>query len=251
MFHYSHNLSHSLTQSLSLTQANGLRIYYEGRSQPPMLTLMIKEYLDSSSSNNNQHISFLKRAMPILEKEYSWWMSERQVSVNGFNSLNRYNAPSHTQPRPESYIEDVETGQMAKKLNTITNILQVFSDLAASAESGWDFSSRFTMNPIQVSSCNNNITATSHANLARIKTSNVIPVDLNALMFMNEEIMASLFLRIGDSVKSKIFSSLAISRKEAILSLMWDSEAGQFYDFILSRNTTSGLFTPASFWPIW
>ena len=73
-------------------------------------------------------------------------------------------------PRPESWREDEATvaaippSEQAKRD-------QLFGDLAAAAESGWDFSTRWL--------CDGE-------GLASIRTSAVLPVELNSILYRNE-----------------------------------------------------------------
>ena len=64
-------------------------------------------------------------------------------------------------PREESYREDVETARSSRPRH------EVYRDLRAGAESGWDFSSRWLDD--------------AHR-LATIRTTSILPVDLNALL---------------------------------------------------------------------
>lgn len=75
---------------------NGGRVYYENRSQPPLLTQMVWRYYQETHD-----IAFLNRALPVLDVEYDFWMTERVVKVNGY-SLNIFNATNDT-PRPGKY----------------------------------------------------------------------------------------------------------------------------------------------------
>lgn len=59
---------------------NGARIYYLNRSQPPVLTLMVKTYVDYTNDT-----SILKRALPLLIKEHEFWTKNRTVSVKAKN----------------------------------------------------------------------------------------------------------------------------------------------------------------------
>lgn len=78
---------------------NGGRIYYTGRSQPPLLTQMVEVYYNFTSN-----LTFVETMLPALSKEYDFWMANR--SVQGV--VNHYFSPTVT-PRPESYAEDVNT----------------------------------------------------------------------------------------------------------------------------------------------
>ena len=69
---------------------NGNRIYFENRSQPPYFIPSVYEYYQSTDD-----FDFVKSLLPILEQEYSFWMSNRTVEVQKPGSeemhlLNRY-----------------------------------------------------------------------------------------------------------------------------------------------------------------
>jgi alpha,alpha-trehalase len=77
--------------------------------------------------------------------------------------LNRYWDASDT-PRDESYLEDVTTAKAVPSRPAN----DVYRDLRAGAESGWDYSSRWFGDG---------------RTLATIRTTSIVPVDLNSLMF--------------------------------------------------------------------
>ena len=53
--------------------------------------------------------------------------------------------------------------------------LEIYRDLRSAAASGWDFSSRWMDNPQQLNT---------------LRTTSIVPVDLNSLMFKMEKILA-------------------------------------------------------------
>lgn len=55
---------------------NGARLYYLDRSQPPLLTQMVRIYVEHTNDT-----SILERAVPVLKKEWQWWMTNRTVEV--------------------------------------------------------------------------------------------------------------------------------------------------------------------------
>lgn len=123
----------------------------------------------------------LKTYQPQLEKEYRYWMAgadalapgsadKRAVRMADGALLNRYWDDSDT-PRPESWLDDVKTA----KSNPNRPATEIYRDLRSAAASGWDFSSRWMDNPQQ---------------LATIRTTSIVPVDLNALMFHLEKTLA-------------------------------------------------------------
>ena len=72
---------------------NGARIYYLNRSQPPLLSQMVRIYLEHTND-----LSILERALPILIKEHEFWTVNRSVSVTAPNNktytLNQYAIPA-------------------------------------------------------------------------------------------------------------------------------------------------------------
>lgn len=97
---------------------NGARQYYLNRSQPPLLTQMVRIYVEYTKNT-----SILERAVPLLEKEYNFFMTNRTVDVEADGetyTLNHY-AVSNTQPRPESYLEDVSFFHIAPFRNIHDN----------------------------------------------------------------------------------------------------------------------------------
>lgn len=81
--------------------------------------------------------------------------------------LNRYWDDRDT-PRPESWVEDIATA----KSNPNRPATEIYRDLRSAAASGWDFSSRWMDNPHQLNT---------------LRTTSIVPVDLNSLMFKMEK----------------------------------------------------------------
>lgn len=77
---------------------NGARQYYLNRSQPPLLTEMVRIYVEHTNDT-----SILERAVPLLIKEYEFWTTNRSVEVKAADGktykLNRY-VPSQPSPPP-------------------------------------------------------------------------------------------------------------------------------------------------------
>lgn len=59
---------------------NGARIYYLNRSQPPLLTQMVKVYVDYTNDT-----SILERALPLLLKEHSFFVNNRTTEITKGN----------------------------------------------------------------------------------------------------------------------------------------------------------------------
>jgi alpha,alpha-trehalase len=196
---------------------NGNRSYYLSRSQPPYFAAMVRLY---ARATDNAH------ALPYLdaiEKEYAFWMDgadtlaighayRRVVRLSDSVILNRYWDDSQ-EPRPESFRPDVEIGQ------TLPESLRAgfYRNARATAESGWDFSSRWMRDP---------------KDLRTLETIDLIPVDLNALLYNAERTIAglrSLRHEEGDAEAAHRFNLKADARRKAILA-MYDPTEGFFFD---------------------
>ncbi|XP_022617238.1 trehalase isoform X1 [Seriola dumerili] len=213
---------------------NGGRIYYERRSQPPFLTLMVESYYQATKDKD-----FLRAALPALEKEYRFWMQNRSVAVKvkgAEHELNRYDVQVGL-PRPESYTDDLE---LAEGL-TDDRKEQLWMDLKAGAESGWDFTSRWY------------IDGDGHNNgtLTETRTSQILPTDLNALLCLNEKTLASFHRILGDGDSAALYDQAAARRLEAVESVLWDAERGAWFDYNLLTHSKHFEFYPSNLAPVW
>lgn len=218
---------------------NGSRLYYLNRSQPPYFTSMVYKYYDVCMHSPDMDTKaklecqrfVLYDALPCMIEEYNFWMKERTVSV-GRDTFNVYRANTN-EPRPESYLEDIET---AKMYNNTKDREQLFKDIASAAESGYDFCSRWF---------------TDSMSLSTIATSQIVPVDLNCLMYHNEVIIAELCFRKGDYTTGDYFKRHAINRRTAINRLLWSPELLCWSDYNLTKKELCGNFYVTDLSPIW
>ena len=192
---------------------NGNRSYYLSRSQPPFFSLMVG--LLAEAKGNSVYEEYL----PALEKEYNYWMDQTSptkhvVEMPDGSVLNRYYDQLDT-PRPESYRQDVETSKASTEDPKV-----LFRNLRSAAESGWDFSSRWFADG---------------QNITTINTTDLVPVDLNCLMYHLEMTLAKAFRVRGDASKNdlelaKEFEEKAVRRKNAINQYCWSPDANWYVD---------------------
>ncbi|KAH7064134.1 Six-hairpin glycosidase-like protein [Paraphoma chrysanthemicola] len=225
---------------------NGARRYYENRSQPPLLTQMVRIYVEYT-----QNYTLLERALPILEKEYEFWVNNRTVTLErgGRNiSLNHY-AVSNTQPRPESYYEDYvtannrtyfsEEGQQfnaSLQLND-TEKATLYANLASGAESGWDYSLRWVKNP-------NDAVNDNSFPLRTLNTVNILPVELNSILYHNEITIAEFHRREGNYSAAREWAGRAKNRSDAMTTLLWNQEHYSYFDYNLT-SSSQNIYTLA------
>jgi alpha,alpha-trehalase len=203
---------------------NGNRSYYLSRSQPPILGLMVELLLPFQ----NDKKSFLKRNLEGMIAEYSFWMSgqdslndtelehRRVVKFKDGSFLNRY-WDDNSSARPESYKEDIE---LFEGLNS-TDQECFYRNIRAACESGWDFSSRWLG---------------KDNSLASIRTTRIIPIDLNCLLFKQESLLSEYFLILDEPSNSLSYAKAAASRQKAINKYMWSEEDDFYMDYDLDTQ---------------
>ncbi|XP_015896064.2 trehalase-like [Ziziphus jujuba] len=195
---------------------NGARAYYTNRSQPPLLSAMVHEIYKRTGD-----LEFAKKSLPTLIKEYQFWNSGiHKVTIEDAqactHTLNRYYA-MWNKPRPESSIIDKE---FASKIPNDEK-QHFFREVASAAESGWDFSTRWLRNP---------------ADFTTMATTSILPVDLNAFILGMELDIASLAEAVGDYNTSKKYFEASRVREEAMRSVFWNAEMGQWLDYWLMNS---------------
>uniref|UniRef100_A0AAY4E4K4 Trehalase n=1 Tax=Denticeps clupeoides TaxID=299321 RepID=A0AAY4E4K4_9TELE len=214
---------------------NGGRIYYERRSQPPFLTLMVKSYYDATKDKD-----FLMKAIPTLEKEYRFWMQNRSVAVEMRGQkwvLNHHRVevgePSDSLVLPIIVKETYAPPEAKEKL---------YMELHSGAESGWDFSSRWFVGNGQSS---------SRTTLRDIYTSALVPTDLNALMCLNERTVAGFHEALGNKAEAMQYHQAYVNRLAAVQEVLWDPEKGAWFDYNLLTNRSEVAFYPTNLAPVW
>ncbi|WP_313207157.1 alpha,alpha-trehalase TreA [Stenotrophomonas sp.] len=215
---------------------NGNRSYYLSRSQPPFFSLMVE--LLASHEGDDAY----RRYLPQLRIEHAFWMHgaeglapgqarERVVRLADGQLLNRY-WDARAVPRTESWTDDLATAAQASQRAPS----QVYRDLRAGAESGWDFSSRWLDDPAQLSS---------------IRTTSIVPVDLNSLLFQLEQTLARASTASGARDDARRFQQLAASRRAAINTQLWDVRQGYYVDRDLDSGQQRPALTAAALFPLW
>ena len=213
---------------------NGNRSYYLSRSQPPFFSKM----LDLMAARDG--VSVYVRYLPELEREYDYWMDgaeqlgrgqvyRNSVRLLDGTILNRY-WDARDVPRDESYREDVLTA-----MSSARPAADVYRNLRATAESGWDFSSRWLADG---------------KTLATVETLDLLPVDLNALLQHLELTLARGYFFKGDVARTKWYLARAVARAAAIHRLMWDPQQKLFEDYSWRQGHLTHRVTAATLYPL-
>ena len=213
------------------------RSYLLSRSQPPFFSHMIE--LLASHKGSGVYREYL----PYLLKEYKFWMRgrtqlaktehrayRRVVQMPNGVVLNRY-YDNKTTPRPESLREDVETAEA----NETRDSSRLYLHIRAAAESGWDFSSRWFLDP---------------HDLSTIHTADIVPVDLNSLMYHLELTIARSYKAMVNPIGARTFANKAARRKETMNEYLWNDKQGFYRDYNAHHGKQTTVESLAGVFPL-
>ncbi len=213
---------------------NGTRTYYLSRSQPPFFYEMV------ALTSQDEPASAYARYLPTLRREHAFWMAgedkarpgephRRVVALEGRVRLNRY-WDDRAAPRDESYREDVELAKASGR-----PAAEVYRDLRAAAESGWDFSSRWFADG---------------KTLASIETTSIVPVDLNSLLYGLETAIRLGCQHIADQACVEEFTRRTEDRRAAIDRYLWQEDRGVYSDYHWRDKRLTERLSAATLYPL-
>lgn len=216
---------------------NGNRTYFISRSQPPFFAAMVNLLAETIQ----EPTPIYERFLPALEKEYHFWMkgiaalpekgigaADHVVRMEDGSILNRY-WDNRNSPRTEMFADDLLTAEETEQTDTA-----LYRNLRSACESGWDFSSRWLADG---------------RTLATIETTEIIPVDLNALLFTLENTLAEAYERSGQIEKAAEFDQKALDRRDALTKYCWDEEIGFYRDFHWKNAAFTDVLSTGGMFP--
>jgi len=213
---------------------NGTRTYYLSRSQPPFFFAMV-----GLIKRDDPAGAFAAYLGP-LRREYAFWMEgehglkagtahRRVVAMADGSILNRFWDDRDT-PRDESYREDTELARSSKRPAP-----QLYRDIRAAAESGWDFGSRWFADG---------------RTMETIDTTEIVPVDLNSLLFGLENAIHAGCERRGDAACASEFARRAGARRKSIDRYLWDAALGVYRDYRWTKRLAVAPLSAATLYPL-
>jgi alpha,alpha-trehalase len=232
------------------TILNANRTYYLSRSQPPFLTGMILGVFAKTHDRE-----WLRGTLSAVESYYEYWTTLPHL-VEG-TGLSRYfdlgdgPAPevargerdaqgrSHYDRVREAFRSGAVAGMRPEELvpyydrgtDRLTDVF--FKADRSMRESGFDPSARFGPFGIE---------AADH-----------VPVCLNALLFRMEEETAQILEALGEdqAPRAREWRARAQRRREAMDHLLWDEEAGEYFDYNFRTARRRGYSFATTFYPLW
>ena len=217
------------------------RTYFLSRSQPPFFSHMVKLL----AQHQNRTLTLLEY-LPYMLSEYRYWVKgkklleksddtqaiRRVVRLKDGSIVGRYYDNKVT-PRPEMMHHDVD---VADRVVAVDGHSKLYLDLRAAAESGWDFSSRWFTDP---------------ANISSIHTTDIVPVDLNCLLYHLEMTIAETYQLMYQPLLARKFRRYAEKRVAAVQKYMWDDKEQFFVDYDFHKKKSTGALTLAGVFPLY
>uniref|UniRef100_A0A914DHT7 Trehalase n=1 Tax=Acrobeloides nanus TaxID=290746 RepID=A0A914DHT7_9BILA len=211
---------------------NGNRVYYLNRSQPPLLTWALHAYYQATND-----LEFVKMALVWLEKEMAFFMANKTVQRPEWKyPLFRYHVIA-AGPRPESYREDLES---AEHVPDLLEKCRLWGDIAAAAESGRDFSTRWFGSDGPMA-----------GQMGSTRTSQLLPVDLNAIICGNLRFFAELYDAVGENDAAARYREQFSAMRDTMHDVLWDEEAGCWFDYDLVHDCRINLYADTNFYPLY
>jgi len=195
------------------------------RSQPPYFSMMVKDLYATT-----QDKKWLESAYHALLKEYAFWadpmnkIEDNHTSIIGL--LRFYNHASVAELLTMYDHELTKRFEFPAEKDT-TKRIQIAQHFASEAETGMDFTPRFEG-----------------------RCGDFAAVDLNCLVYLMEQNFAWIEKELSIS-DGKIWTELAISRKNLINQYFWNEERGLYLDYDFVNKRHSKVASATTFSPLY
>jgi len=227
------------------TVLNANRTYFLTRSQPPFFTRMLLGVYERTNDR-----SWLARALPAVEQYYAFWM--RDPHLVGKTGLSRY-FDTGDGPAPEvehgerdaagkSHYDRVreyyrthevdaydESRYYDAKADALTPLF--YKGDRSMRESGFDPSNRFGPFGVDII--------------------HYVPVCLNVLLYQTELDAAEMASILGHGEAARRWRERAAARAGRINDLLWDGDAGLYFDYNFETGRRRRYPFATTFYPLW
>jgi alpha,alpha-trehalase len=187
------------------------------RSQPPYLSLMVREIYDRTHDQD-----WLARAHGFVEREYAFWMKDRITPIG----LNR-----HYHDADDSFLarffDEAVAVRLPYRARNLAEKIAMGGHYLAEAETGWDFNPRFGG-----------------------RCADFTPVDLNSNLYAYEENFAYFSAELGRG-DDDAWSERAATRQRLMNRYLWDEGAELFLDYDYVNSRRSDVPSLAAYHSLW
>ena len=227
------------------TILNANRTYFLSRSQPPFLTRMILGVYEQTGDR-----AWLRSTVPAIDRYYRFWTSGAHA-VAGLGLSRYFDRGSGPAPevvadekdergrshydRARDYYRTHDVADYDESLyydsrgDRLTDLF--YKGDRSMRESGFDPSNRF--------------------GALNVDVIHYAPVCLNTLLYVMEEDAATIMTALGDTAAAGVWRARAASRRDLINRLMWDEQAGLYYDYNFQTQRVRHYDFATTFYPLW
>ena len=251
---------------------NANRTYFFTRSQPPLLTSMIREVYDHPASGTQPDKAWLARAYGYAARDYALWVSpSHQADDTG---LARYNdlgdGPVPEMADDSSYYPDVirwllahpgvhpeylvsssarPNAAEARGLALESCDINVSKVCAAAVVDGHRLSAAYYKGDRAMRE--SGFDTSYRFGPFSGSTSNFAPICLNSLLYKYERDMADFAVLLGKPQEAADWTHKAIARRAAIDKYLWDAASGMYLDYDFTTGQRSAYPFVTMFYPLW
>jgi alpha,alpha-trehalase len=237
------NFLYEITRYGTILNAN--RSYFLSRSQPPFLTRMILGVYDKDLDK-----AWLRSTVPAIERYYRFWTSGPHAVPDA--GLSRY-FDLGSGPAPEVIADEKDAAGRTHydrareyyRTHDVTDYDEaLYYDSArdqltdlfykgdrSMRESGFDPSNRF--------------------GALNVDVIHYAPVCLNTLLYVMEDDAARIMTTLGDAAAARTWRARADATRERINRVLWDEQAGMYYDYNFRTHRLRQYDFATTFYPLW
>ena len=251
---------------------NANRTYFLTRSQPPLLSSMIREVYEHAGASTGLDKAWLAKAYSMAVRDHALWTAD--VHRAGATGLARYRdigagpvpemaddstyypdviryllahpgsgdaylLPAPEQPSPAQEAELARTSCDVRVSKVCAHAFAGGHRLTAAYFEGdramreSGFDTSFRFGPFSGS------------------TENFAPVCLNSLLFKYEQDLAHFATLLGRADEATQWKAVAEARRKAINQYLWNEQAGFFFDYNTATRQQSTYMYLSAYYPLW
>ncbi|MEO8212194.1 MAG: trehalase family glycosidase [Myxococcales bacterium] len=226
---------------------NANRTYYLTRSQPPFLTETVRAVYAHTHDR-----SWLAAAVPALEATHAFWTSEPHLAAA--TGLSRY-FDVGTGPAPE-----VVTGEKDAAGRTHYDRVKSYFRTHPAAATGYQVADFYDRGSDRLTDLfykgdrsmrESGFDPTDRFGMFGVDVIHYAPVCLNSLLFRMETDLAEIATELGKTEDAAGWRARAELRRAIVDRLLWDADAGLYYDYNFQIGQRRPYPFAATFFPLW
>ncbi len=249
---------------------NANRTYFLTRSQPPLLSSMVLEvYHALQASDRKGARKWLAHAWPYLQRDHALWVTAPHLA--GTTGLSRYVDLGHG-PVPEmaddsTYYVDIVRWLLAHPEQAPAEYMRKAEGGARTGSKGCSGAGVSGKECLQTAADGEELTESFFAGDRAMResgfdttfrfgpfsgsTQEYAPVCLNSLLYKYERDLAFIAATLGDRDAAVDWSSVAGDRLARMDALLWDEQAGMFFDYNFVTKRRSSYKYVTTFYALW